>query len=519
MNGKHQASSSGERLRRPVGLAIAIAAILAASNAANAQTTPFQAPQRGSIGTGIGQSDLPKGGSFVPRVEAALQYAANINLAPDGDPQIDMAGLELAPGFYASYSTDSVLAAIDYSLIGRAWEESDFNDTSQRLAANGEWVAVPEWFRLRGQANYSDTVIDPRDGLNYGGLGIFGPGNLTEVATASVNPVLQHRFNDFEAVAQYSYGRTWYLDEGKGQPTIGFVTDQDSTDQSAGASFGTADAGARLTGRVFYDWQRSEFDTALPYEYERAGLDLGYQLARTLRFVGDVGKESDLDASTTEGGLDSDFWSAGLRYEPNERTSAEGRYGERFFGSSWSLAVSHQARMLEFTASYSEEPTVETRRLSLGSFNPGELPPGFPDVGIGRINSSPFIARDANAGIRAVGSRTTLGLRAYQYERDYIRATRADETDTGIAFDATRQLGSNLSADFGLSWGEYERSFAVGTGDPAQDRTYDDLQAIFRLNRQSGQHLTISAEAGYLDRNGEPNYDGWWVGLRSRWTP
>jgi hypothetical protein len=500
-------------------ITLVVLAALAASASSLAQTVPFQSTLRSTTGSGIGQSPLPTGSQFDPRVEAAIQYVGNLTLVEDGEPQIDQAGLELAPGFYASYSTGMFVGAIDYSLIGRAWEDSDFDDVSHRLSANGAWVAIPEWFRVSAQASYDDSVIDPRAGLNYGSLGIFGPGNLVETATASVAPELQHRFGWAEFTARYAYGRTWYLDEGKGQPAVGFVSNQDSTDQSAYVSLGTADTGSPLYATTFYEWEKSEFDTALPYEYERAGLDVGYQVTRTLTLLGDVGRESDLDESTTEGGLDSSFWSAGLRWQPNERTSAEGRYGERFFGSSWSLAATHQARQLEFSASYSEEPTVETRTLSLGDFDPGTLPPGLPDVNPGSINSAPFISRNANAGIRAAGSRTTLSLTAYQNERDYLRAARADETDTGVGLVATRQLASNLSADLELSWSEFERSFAVDPNDPVDGGTYDDVQAILRLNRGSGAHLTLSAEAGYLERSGDTEYDGWWTGLRARWTP
>jgi hypothetical protein len=297
------------------------------------------------------------------------------------------------------------------------------------------------------------------------------------------------------------------------------VTDQDSTDQTANVSLGTADTSAPLAAMVYYEWQKSEYETALPYRYERAGLEAGWQFTRTVTVLGDVGGESDLDVSTTEGGLDSTFWSAGLRWEPDERTSAEGRYGERFFGSSWSLAVTHRARQLEFNASYSEAPTVETRTLSLGDFDPGTLPPGLPDPVIGSINSTPYVARNSNARIRAVGSRTTLSLTAYQNERDYLRATRADETFTGVAFDASRELGANLAADLVLSWSESERSFAVDPNDLAVDGDYEDVQAILRVNRASGAHLTLSAEAGYLERSGDTEYDGWWTGLRARWMP
>jgi hypothetical protein len=46
-----------------------------------------------------------------------------------------------------------------------------------------------------------------------------------------------------------------------------------------------------------------------------------------------------------------------------------------------------------------------------------------------------------------------------------------------------------------------------------------DIEATMRLNRTSGERLTLSGEAGYLNRSGDHDYDGWWLALRARWTP
>lgn len=503
------------------GIAVAVAVALSFAGNASAQNIPYQAPQRFTTGTGVGQQPLQRGLVFEPRVEAAIQYASNINLAPDGTDKVDTAGLELSPGFYASYSSNDFIGVIDYSLIGRAWDESDYNDVSHRLGANGEWSAVPEWFSLRGLASYQDTVIDPLNGTSGGGIGIFNSGNLAEVASASVTPLLQHRFNDLELQARYSYGRTWYLDEGKGQPTTGFVFDQNSTDQAANVSFGLApDTGSKISGKVFYTWEKSEYDTALPYKNERAGFDGGFQFARTLSFVGEIGKESDLDASTTQGGLDSDFWSAGLRYQPSDHTTLEGRYGNRFFGDSWSASVSHVARLFEFMASHSEEPTVETRALSLGDFDPGQLPPGPPPVDFGRINSSPYVAKNTTIGLRANGSRTMVGVSAYELDRNYLRVKRVDEKDTGVGLIVSRQLSSNSSADFDVNYTRYERSFDPENPTETQSADSHNVTTILRLNRRAGRTMTLSAEAGYQSNSTDVvEADGWWVGLRGRWSP
>lgn len=499
-------------------LTIAVLAALLIAGQAAAQSEPYQYSERDTIGSGFGQVALPSGGVFQPRIEGAVQYASNTNLSEDSSEQIDSAGLEVSPGFYASISTDSVTAAIDYSMIGRIWEESDSNDLTHRLEANSEWTAIPEWFYLRGQATYGDTIIDPRAGLNYGGRGIFGSSNLAEVATATGSPMLRHRFKDFEVVAQYSYGRTWYLDEGKGESVSGFDLGRDAIDQSANFSLGTANTGSRVSGRVFYDWEDSDFENQLPYRYERAGFDGALQFARTLSLVGDVGKESALQVSTMEGGLDEDFWSAGLRWTPNERSSAEARYGERFFGESYSFELQHTARLLELTASYSEQPTVETRRLSLRDFFPGELPPGIPDIDLGLYNR-PYLAKSASVGVTAAGSRTRVSLSGYQYERDFIDETLANETNMGVRLGANRQLASNLSADLSLSYSDIERandSSGLATSEISNDY---DTQAVFSVSREASANLTMSGEAGYFIRSGDSDYHGWWVGLRAKYEP
>lgn len=515
------------RIGPGAALAVACAVLAVVGQTAIAQVQPPPRPEGRSLpqpGVSARES-LPQGLFFQPSVEAAMQYAANFTLTEDGEPQIDMGGLELAPGFNASYSSAAAVGVIDYTLIGRAWEDSDYDDVSQRLAANGQWDALPEWFYLRGQASYSNAVIDPRLGIDYGQLGIFAPGNLTDVGTASINPVFQHRFGEWQATVQYSYGRTWYFDEGRGQPVVGFGLDQDSIDQAAGASFGTADPDARVAARVFYDWQDSDFEDALPYRYERAGFEGGYDIGRTLTLVGDVGVESDLDSSTTEGGLDSDFWSAGLRWRPRGRTMVEARVGERFFGDSWMATVMHSVRMLTFNASYSEDPTVETQTLSIGEFDPGALPTAVPGVGNGRFNSRPYVLRSANAGVRAEGARTTLSLDAYREERDYLDLPTQDETSVGAVFRAGRELASNLRGDFELSYYTYERtvpSALPGARLLTNDR---DTQAVLTFTRTSSPRLSLIAESGYLTRSrdadigGTADYDGFWLILRVRWTP
>jgi hypothetical protein len=503
-------------------LGLVFVGALTAAGQAGAQTLPYQSRERATVGTGLGQVDPPHGVFFEPRIEAAVQYADNINLAETSEAEDNALGLELAPGFYASYVSDRFAGAADYSLIARAWDDSNYDDVGQKLDANGRWTAIPELLYIDGKATYGDTIIDSAQGLNYGGLGMFGQDNLAEQATASVAPTLDKRFRIFEFQATYSYGRVWYLDEGKSQTpaTIGVLSNDDSVDQSANVRFGTAREDRKLNGGIFYAWNRSDFDRAVPYEYERAGLDASYLMTRSLSLVGDVGKESALDESTSAGGLDSDFWSAGLSWKPDARTSAEGRFGERFFGNSYSGMITHRARLVELTASYAEEPAVQSRSLAFGEFDPGTLPPGTdPGVDGGRLNAQPYVSKDARVSVVAKGARTTLSLYVFDTHRDYLRNAFGDEHGTGGALTGTRRMFANFTVDATAIYTDIQRDATTAVADPVFATHDYDTQFILRGNREFGPKLTASLEAGYLNRSGSSNYDGWWVGLRGRWIP
>jgi hypothetical protein len=476
---------------------------------------------RSRVGTGFGQEAMAKGGVFLPRVGTAVQYVDNINLAESNADKIDTWGLELVPGLYASYSSESITAAIDYSAAGRMWDDSDYNSVSQFGNANGRWIAVPEWFYIDAQGSVSDAVIDPSVSQNFGGLGIFGPDNLSQQATAGVTPTLARRVGDFDFMAQYSYGQVWYFDQGSEADQVGFIGQDDSRDQAAYVSFGNQQSARKFTGNLFYNWQHTSYDNALPYRYEQLGTNLAWQFTPSTALVGQVGTESDLDKSTTEGGLDSTFWDLGFRWEPDDRTSLEARYGDRFFGSTYFLSARRTARMFEFTASYAESPEVQTQILSLGNFTPGELPPGVdPGLDFGRLNSQPYVGKAASVGVAAIGSRTTVNLNLFYNQQDYIRDRFDDDTYQGGSLGFTRQLASNLSTDMSVTYTDFEQSEAQGDPPVAVSTNSYATQVFGRLNRtSSGGKLTTSLEAGFVNQSGSDPYDGWYVGLRARWQP
>jgi hypothetical protein len=461
----------------------------------------------------------PKPGLYVePRIESALMLVGNINLAQDAEDEVDVAGIEVTPGIYASYFSPRAQGALDYTFIGRAFEDDDYNDVSHRLAANGNYTLLPEWFSMRGQASYTDTIVDPALGYNYGGSGLFNETNLAEVATASVEPSMHHEFKHVAVDARYSYGRVWYLDDVDTPSSPLFAGyDDDAENQRVLVSASSVDQGAAASMRAYYEWQASDFERSIPYRYERAGAELSLRIVESLRLVGDGGVESDLDEDTTDGGLDTTFWHAGFQWRPDLRTTLDARYGERFFGDSYSLDFSRDTRWFTVKVGYVEDPEVETRRLS-ADFDPGSLPIPDPNDGFSFFSSFPYVRKDATAAIIAAGARTKLRLDVYDRKREFINAFPPDETTQGVRFNGIRDLGSDLYIEIDARYDDVERGRrTLDITDTRLVHDYD-TEAMARISWEAYRNFVTSAEAGYLTRSGDRVYDGEWFALRLRYT-
>jgi len=481
---------------------------------------PYVSDLRSKFDREADKPEVHQGLYIEPRIESALMLVGNINLAEKAEDEVDVAGIEASPGVFASYLSPRAQAALDYSFIARAFEDDDYNDVSHRLSANGNYLLVPDWFYIRGQASYSDTIIDPARSYNYGGTGLFDRTNLVETATAMVEPGIHHEFRHMVFDARYSYGQVWYFEDKNNAPPPGSLFsgyNDDAQNQRAYVSLGSADPEAITTLRGYYEWQASDYDRSLPYRYERAGAELGLRIVESLRLVGDGGSESDLDESTTDGGLDTTFWHAGFEWRPDSHTLLEARYGERFFGDSWSASLSREGRWVTIKAEYIEDPDVETRRLNQ-DFDPGTLPIPDPNEDLSFFAASPYVRKDATASIIASGARTKLRLDLYDRKRDFINFFPPDERTQGVSFNALRDLGRSLYLEFNARYDDIERGRRnLDPTDTTLVHDYD-REAMLRINWEAYRNFTCSGEAGYLARSGDRVYEGEWFALRFRYT-
>jgi hypothetical protein len=500
-------------------LTLSCAAAAALLQGGLAQADPYEFDLRSIFTREKDLETRPQGLDLRPRIDSGLLFVGNINLAENSADEVDVAGIEAAPGIYASYLSPRADAKLDYAMIGRAFEEEDYNAVAHLLSAYGRYMLVQDLLFVNAQAGYDDSIIDASRSLNYGNTGLFDRSNVEETGRASITPSLTHEFSGMRFDASYTYGRVWYFDSDDAPPSDAAlfpVGSEDSEDQRAYVSLGTRDPDNAATLRAFYEWQASDFELSLPYRYERTGLDTSLRLTRTLSLVADGGVESDLTESTTDGGLDTEFWHAGFLWQPDSRTSLDARYGERFFGDSYSLGLRREGSWLTLTASYLEDPEVETRRIGI-NFDPDDFPLP-PSVDFSFLSAFPYVRKDALLSAIAEGARTQVRLDVYDRKREYLQEALPDEELTGVQLNVVRDIGASLYGELRFRYDDVlqgQQTLLPLT--PLLFHDYD-RDAMIRITWEAYVNFSASAEAGYLARSGDSEYDGQWLAFRFRYT-
>ncbi|TVS19328.1 MAG: TIGR03016 family PEP-CTERM system-associated outer membrane protein, partial [Gammaproteobacteria bacterium] len=93
----------------------------------------------------------------------------------------------------------------------------------------------------------------------------------------------------------------------------------------------------------------------------------GYRFGRSLRLFVTGGREFN-DFETDRDDDDGAFWLIGAGWAPTSVTNIDATYGERFFGNTGSLSVTHRSRRATYNLSYVDDIS-STRGVGFGRFS------------------------------------------------------------------------------------------------------------------------------------------------------
>jgi uncharacterized protein (PEP-CTERM system associated) len=443
--------------------------------------------------------------TFEPYFGLDLMWLDNINLAGPGETKEEEYIGQVAPGLRLSQKSQRLETYLDYRLQALFYEEDDdLNEVRHNAGLSADLTAIEDWLSVGVDGSYFQSLVDPQRPANSNNL--FSVGNVSDTLAARITPRVQHRFGPVDLDASYSYGIVDYQDD---SDTTQAQLD-DSENEEAVGQLSSADQEALVTWLARYEYQHAEYDTSLPFEYERALGELGLRIVPGFRLIGRGGVESDPFDVLADGGLEESFWAAGFQFRRGERFELRVLGGERFFGTSWEALMRTKGRVLEFELGYEETPTTQNQRVAMRDVQEPDpaLPvePVPPDAAFfGRATSETYLLKRASAQLAATGRLTRIGLDVSAEEREYVLLGGLEDKFRAGRVFVNRRFGARTVGEISAS---------LVRGDVREGGEYRDSAYDLRLSREIGSSTTVSLTLHRLSRSGDlDEYDANWVSL------
>lgn len=419
---------------------------------------------------------------FEPEIAAGITYTDNVALEPENEDNELIYSLE--PSFHFSKEAARLAANVDYRLQALRYRDLGETDVYHQYDARLSAALIPDNFFVEIGGSRSQSIVDSGQTIPLSNLPISG--NRQDRDEYYVAPSFLYAFgNNIAAAGEYRH--TWLeysaLEErGNQQGTASFSLDNYRNEHG-------------LAWALRYAWRRAEYEQGIPWEYQQAGLELGFWLGANTRVFGAGGQESAWDRPL-DPKMEDEFWETGFSHQIGERLSAEFAAGERSFGPSWRGDLDFQFRRGSTSLSYAETPTTEGRMdFGRGAFDAPVVPDDFlTDPG----STERFILNRLQWTLELEMRRS--GLSVYLFDADRTDRTEAngtplaDESERGASLQAWYRLGPRTDFRLGGYWLERERE-AVGTSELMRG----SVAADYRL----GQRTTLTLSYMYAEEDGD----------------
>ena len=445
---------------------------------------------------------------LVPRLGLTATWMDNVELAQPPTPKQEEYVGQVTPGLRLEQTGQRITTFLDYEAQALFYEkDSGRNEVFHHGDLGLSVEAVQEWFFVDVGGRYSQSIVDPAQPASRNNM--FAVGNLLDTASATITPALRHTFGKVDLLADYTRGFVDYrdtLDDGVGVPAQA----EDSDNEEANFSLGTSDRGAFITWLARYRWERAEYDTVLPFEYERADGEIGVRVTNSLRLIGRGGVESDPTALIAQGGLEESFWDAGFSWSRDEGNELRLLVGERFFGTSYEALLRLTGRLLSAEFGYNEDPTTQSQRFALRELPTAMDPEPSLDPELGRVTPETYLSKRLYGQLGLKGRFTEIRLRVVSEQREYINLEGVEDRFDSADLSLSRRFGARTTGEISAS---------LLKVDLREGESYDEDLYRISLSRELGQRSTLVLAGYHVERSGElQDYDANWVSLGLQMT-
>ena len=333
---------------------------------------------------------------FTSGLTLSERYSDNVKLAASGSEQSDWI-TEVTPHFSLQRQGARLKVQADYSLQALIYAEgSSSNKLRNSLNGRANAELLEEWFFLDASARVSHELNTLAGGAGLGDS--VGIGNTTAVGAYSISPYLKHRFGSVATVearvsqdgvfigdsaytdanttrytlkavsGNYLYPLTWSANYSKSdhQNSSAAVADTSSERASANARYQMTRKFGILAQAGM---EKNDFTGAsnAVRDYSYYGMGVSYTPSRRLSM--------DMLYNTSDNG---DFLSGSVTARPTLRTTLNASAGQRAYGRTYTLGMTHRSRHSNWNLRYQDELTTYQQQFLnyLGSVDEYSCPTG-----------------------------------------------------------------------------------------------------------------------------------------------
>lgn len=425
-------------------------------------------------------------------------YSDNVGLDPDDEA--DSAWVtQVVPSVEACAGGGRIKASLDYQLQALYYAGSDeSNEIYNNLSAATTMEVLPGHFFLSADTSYGQTLINPS--ATFADNNLLRPGNRTSAWVTNISPYWFQSLGPLgQATLRYRYGRTEY----------GSSDVSDYTLHGAYFNLSNPPTNTQWSYQLNVATQRLERDDVNAVtvtadddgvtHFDSATLQLGYQLTDSLQLLAMGGVEDDYQADGDVDRWGSAIWNVGFRWA-SPTNALEAHYGERAFGSSWSLEATHQAPLFDVTVAYEEDTTA----AGLNRLNRGNVAAGGSFAGpLAPIRDrGVYVSKRLSATLAFDTERTHITLRGYDESREFLTSDEPDEDVYGADLAVRYQLGVRTTLLPRIRWehhnlgGDESDIAEIGMGAAYSLTPSSQVSASYSHSWRDGE-----TEAGSYDEN------------------
>ncbi|MDA3922475.1 MAG: TIGR03016 family PEP-CTERM system-associated outer membrane protein [Salinisphaera sp.] len=448
-------------------------------------------------------------------------YSDNINRAPKNQAKSDFV-TSVAPRLDACSQSGRVRGDLIYQLQGLVYANNpQYNHIYNDVQANTTIELISNHLFLDADTRYGQTAVDPS--ISFGQSNAVRPGrNQTSAWVSDISPYYLQSLGPLgQSSLRYRYGRSIYgnnnvpdatvngvffnLDSPTAREPLGYHLSVES--QKVSRSGGNLARFSRNINSARFPSGQTQFDNSQTSHFDRATLELTYQLTPSLSLLGQGGAEDRYKRNGSNVRFGAPFWNVGFRYA-TASNSFETRIGHRFYGTSYQLQANHHGRVFDAGLEYREEPTNQSLSMlngggRIGSFGAG----GFGSIA-GSTNSlfdrGVYVEKRASAHVGFHTALTRTRITGYTLRRIYQQSNISESKRTGLNFESRYDFTRRMTLVANARW-EHGNGGGSSLGG-----SYDNYEVGPTLIRS----ITPSAQAaiGYLHGwrragNGSNNYD------------